>query len=94
MIILVTATYQSVLPLTYYNNLLSEFIVNKDEGLAEYISAANQFFNNEVQDPAMSNKHNSWTLTMKSMVSQSEQVRSTVERDQSEMSLFRKKLPQ
>ena len=47
----------------------------EDEGLAEYISAANQFFNNEVQDPAMSNKHNSWTLTMRSMVTQSEQVR-------------------
>ena len=68
-------TYQSVLPLTYYNNLLSEHIIAKDDGLAEYISAANQFFNNEVQDPAMSNKHNSWTLTMRSCVTQSEQAR-------------------
>ena len=68
-------TYQSVLPLTYYNNLLSEHIIAKDDGLAEYISAANQFFNNEVQDPAMSNKHNSWTLTMRSCVTQSEQVK-------------------
>ena len=71
----VSVTYQSPLPLTYYNNLLSEHIIAKDDGLSEYISAANQFFNNEVQDPAMSNKHNSWTLTMRSCVTQSEQAR-------------------
>ena len=71
----VSVTYQSPLPLTYYNNLLSEHIIAKDDGLSEYISAANQFFNNEVQDPAMSNKHNSWTLKITSSLSHSEQGR-------------------
>ena len=71
-ILSISATYNTVLPLDYYD-LLSEQIAAKDDGFSEYSSAANNFFNNEVQNPNIYNKHNSFPLTMVTKMSQKEQ---------------------
>ena len=66
------ATFNTVLPLAYYD-ILSDQISKKDDNLAEYTSAANNFFNNEVQNPNTYNKHNSYTLTMVTRLPQADQ---------------------
>ena len=66
------ATYNTVLPLSYYN-LVADIISNKDEGVSEYNSAANSFFNNEVQNPNLYNKHNSFPLSMVTKLAQEDQ---------------------
>ena len=67
-----SATYNTVLPLKYFN-LLSDQIAAKDDVGSEYSSAANYFFNNEVQNPNIYNKHNSFPLTMITKMTQAEQ---------------------
>ena len=70
--IFLLATFNTVLPLAYYD-ILSDQISKKDDNLAEYTSAANNFFNNEVQNPNTYNKHNSYTLTMVTRLPQADQ---------------------
>ena len=66
------ATYHTVLPLSYFN-LVADIISNKDDGFSEYSGAANSFFNNEVQNPNLYNKHNSFPLCMVTKLAQEDQ---------------------
>ena len=70
--IIVTATFNTVLPLEYFN-LLSDQLAKKDDGFSEYSSAANNFFNNEVQNPNVYNKHNTFAMTIQSKLPQADQ---------------------
>ena len=69
---LIIATYHTVLPLSYFN-LVADIISNKDDGFSEYSGAANSFFNNEVQNPNLYNKHNSFPLSMVTKLAQEDQ---------------------
>ena len=61
-----------MLPLSYYN-LVADIISNKDDSFSEYSGAANSFFNNEVQNPNLYNKHNSFPLSMVTKLAQEDQ---------------------
>ena len=68
----ILATYNTVLPLAYFD-ILADQVGKKDDGLSEYTSAANHFFNNDVQNPNTLNKHNAYPLTMVTKLTQKEQ---------------------
>ena len=48
-------------------------MAKKDDGMSEYTSAANHFFNNEVQNPNVYNKHNTFAMTIQSKLAQVDQ---------------------
>ena len=60
------------MPLAYYD-IIADQVGKKDDGLSEYTSAANHFFNNDVQNPNTMNKHNAYPLTMVTKLTQKEQ---------------------
>ena len=70
--ILILATYNTVLPLEYFD-ILSDQVAKKDDGFSEYASAANNFSNNEVQNANMYNKHTTYALKIQSKLPSADQ---------------------